>query len=298
MLDQTLAQLMQRLLEKDALSTPLGASSRRLKEDLGIGRIQGKTLHLSERDRHEMRELLLARGYSATPLCLKEMSRSERLAKATPNEKAGGGSVKTGRISIKALGGKTLDICGQSLSLPNGCHIDADWRRLVGAIGHRSIMLVENYEVFDQIDQLEFDLPPSCSNPLVIYRGDRNESRQNNVKDFLEASSLPVMAFVDIDPKGLHIAGCCPRLLGIVAPEFADLTATLASSVSARHDLYQKQLPGVEDFLRSTHPDSSIGRLWKLLQQYRAGVVQERWITAGYKLALWVGRTGSDSERQ
>ena len=63
MLDQTLAQLMQRLLEREAPSTPLNATARRLLENLGIGRIQGKTLYLSERDRQEMRELLLARGY-------------------------------------------------------------------------------------------------------------------------------------------------------------------------------------------------------------------------------------------
>jgi len=88
--------------------------------------MQGKTLHLSERDRHEMRELLLARGYSAIPVGLKTMSRSDRLATATPNEKAGGGSIKTGRVSIKALGGKTLDICGQNLALPDDCQTGAD----------------------------------------------------------------------------------------------------------------------------------------------------------------------------
>ena len=54
MLDQTLAQLMQRLLEREAPSTPLNATARRLLENLGIGRIQGKTLYLSERDRQEM----------------------------------------------------------------------------------------------------------------------------------------------------------------------------------------------------------------------------------------------------
>lgn len=286
MLDQTLAQLMQRLLEKGATSTPLGTTARRLLNDLGIGRIQGKTLYLSDRDQQEMRELLLARGYSLTPVSLKEMSRSDRLATASPNEKAGGGPLKTGRVSIKALPDKTLNIADEALSLPDGCHVDIDWQK-VASIRHDSIMLVENYEVFDQLHQLTFELPDDCKNPLVIYRGDKTESRLNNVKAFIDASDLPVLAFVDIDPKGLHIAVGCPRLQGVVAPDYADLNATLDSPATARHDLYRLQLPGVGDYLRSIAEGSPISALWNLLQQHRAGVVQERWLVARFKLVLW-----------
>jgi hypothetical protein len=290
MLDQTLAQLMQRLLERKAQSTPLSATARRLQDDLGIGRIHGKTLDLSERDRQEMRELLLARGYSARPAPLKDMSRSERLAFATPNEKAGGGPLKTGRVSMKSLPSKTLNVAGRTLSLPDGCHVDSDWRRVANGIGHDSIMLVENYEVFDQLHELAFDLPDDCKNPLVIYRGDKTESRLNNVKAFIDASDLPVLAFVDIDPKGLHIAVGYPRLIGVVAPDYADLKATMDSPASARPDLYRLQLPGVGDYLRSIADNSPISDLWKLLQQHRTGVVQERWLVAGFKLVLWNGK--------
>ena len=287
MLDQTLAQLMQRLLEKGATSTPVGPNSRRLQEDLGIGRIQGKTLHLTERNLEQMRELLLARGYALSPAPLKEMSRNERLAGASPNEKSGGGPVKTGRISIKALPGKTLCISGEALSLPQCSHVDIDWRTISDSIRHDSIMLVENYEVFDQLHRLSFDLPLTCSNPVVIYRGDRTESRLDNVKAFMEASNLPVIAFVDIDPKGLQIAMSCPRLLGVVAPDADALAATLNSPTAARHDLYKQQLPGIGDYLRTNSANSPISGLWKIIEQYRAGVVQERWLIADLKLALW-----------
>jgi hypothetical protein len=237
-----------------------------------------------------MRELLLARGYSASPIPLKNMSRSERLAMATPNEKAGGGALKTGRVSMKSLPSKTLNVAGRTLSLPEGCHIDSDWRRVANGIGHDSIMLVENYEVFDQLHELTFDLPDDCKNPLVIYRGDKTESRLNNVKAFIDASDLPVLAFVDIDPKGLHIAVGYPRLIGVVAPDYADLKATMDSPASARPDLYRLQLPGVGDYLRSIADNSPISDLWKLLQQHRTGVVQERWLVAGFKLVLWNGK--------
>lgn len=291
MLDQSLAQLMQRLLERDALSTPLSATARRLLDDLAIGRIQGKTLYLSERDRQEMRELLLARGYSATPSCLKAMSRSDRLAEATPNEKAGGGAVKTGRVSIKALPGKTLNIAGRTLPLPDGCHVDIDWHRVSEEIAHGAIILVENYEVFDQVHRLHLALPPAYANALVLYRGDRTESRLDNVKAFLDATILPVIAFPDIDPKGLHIAGTCPRLAGVLAPEHTELERVLRSPASARHDLFRSQLPGVGGYLRAVPTESPVAALWSLVQKHRSGCVQERWLADQITCKLWVGNS-------
>lgn len=191
---------------------------------------------------------------------------------------------------MKSLPNKTLNVGGRALSLPDGCHVDCDWRRVANGIGHDSIMLVENYEVFDQLHELAFDLPDDCKNPLVIYRGDKTESRLNNVKAFIDASDLPVLAFVDIDPKGLHIAVSYPRLIGVVAPDYADLKATMDSPASARPDLYRLQLPGVGDYLRSIADNSPISALWKLLQQHRTGVVQERWLVAEFKLVLWDGK--------
>ena len=84
-----------------------------------------------------------------------------------------------------------------------------------------------------------------------------------------------------------HIAGCCPRLRGVVAPKASVLEATLANPASARTDLYVNQLPGVESYLRSTEPESPIGRLWTVMQQYRAGAVQERWLADLIGCGLW-----------
>lgn len=287
MLDQTLAQLMQRILEREAISTPVGTTSRRLQDDLGLGRIQGKTLYLSDRDRREMREILQARGYSTTSAPLNEMSRSARLVSSTPNEKAGGGALKTGRVSIKALPGKTLNISGETLCLPDGCHVNADWRRIVNSIGHDSIILVENYEVFDQIHLIPIDLPRSYSNALVLYRGDKTESRLDNVSAFLREVGQPVIAFTDIDPKGLHIAGTCPRLVGVLAPSADALEDVLKSATTARHDLYKTQLPGVAGYLRSISDSSPLFDLWALLQKHRAGAVQERWLAQSTCCILW-----------
>ncbi len=287
MLDQRLAELMQRLLSQEAGTTAVTGTSRRLADELNLGRIRGKTIYLSEGDHAEMRTLLSANGYALSPVDLNGLSRGDRLLAGTPNEKAGGEAVKRGRISVKTLAGQRLLIGNQELLLPPRCHIDAEWRAVLDGMAHSAIMLVENYEAFDQIDLVSFELPDEFSNPLVVYRGDRHESRQDNVIAFLDAAQLPMMAFVDIDPRGLHIAAGCPNLVGIVAPDALVLETALASPATGRRDLFQAQVPGIERFLQGIAEDSPLHPLWTLMARYRAAVVQERWLAMRNRCILW-----------
>ena len=287
MLDQRLAELMQRLLSQEAGTTAVTGTSRRLADELNLGRIRGKTIYLSQGDHAEMRTLLSANGYALSPVDLNGLSRGDRLLAGTPNEKAGGEAVKRGRISVKTLAGQRLLIGNQELLLPPRCHVDAEWRAVLDGMAHSAIMLVENYEAFDQIDQVSFDLPDEFTNPLVVYRGDRHESRQDNVIAFLDAVQLPTMAFVDIDPRGLHIAAGCPNLVGIVAPDALVLGTTLASPATGRRDLFQAQVPGIERFLQVITDDSPLHPLWTLMARHRAGVVQERWLAMRSRCILW-----------
>lgn len=287
MLDQRLAELMQRLLSQEASSTAVTGTSRRLADELNLGRIRGKTIYLSEGDHAEMRTLLSANGYARSPVDLNGLSRGDRLLAGTPNEKAGGEAVKRGRISVKTLAGQRLLIGNQELLLPPRCHVDAEWRAVLDGMAHSAIMLVENYEAFDQIEQVSFDLPSEFANPLVVYRGDRHESRQDNVIAFLDAVQLPTMAFVDIDPRGLHIAAGCPNLVGIVAPDALVLETALASPATGRRDLFQAQVPGIERFLQGITDDSPLHPLWTLMARHRAGVVQERWLAMRSCCILW-----------
>ncbi len=287
MLDQSLAKLMQRVLEQEATTTRDSTNSRRLLE-LGFGRLVGKTLHFTERDRSGMRELLQARGFATTRLPLKEMSRSDRLAAGTPNEKAGGGVVKRGRVSVKTLPGRGLHLRGHEIRLPEGCHVDTDWRLFDEDLSlHDGILLVENYEAFNDIHLTALSLSAGIENPIVVYRGDKEESRQDNVKTFLGAMDLPVLAFVDMDPQGLLIALSYPRLVGVLAPNKADLEQVLSSPSFARQDLYRKQLPGTESRLSAVEDSSPIHSLWELIRKHRAGAVQELWIAAKTPCVTW-----------
>jgi hypothetical protein len=287
MLDTRLAVFMQRVVSEEKVSVTVGKSSLQLHDEYALGRRLGKTVCFSPREREEMARMLKANGYALSPVDTSGMSRSDKLAAGVPNEKSGVGTVKVGRVSIKSLAGQALQVGGKTLALPHGCHLDANWHEIVDAIGHSSIMVVENYEVFDQIHRVNLSLLPEHATPLVIYRGDPNESRQDNVLALLNALNLPVLAFVDIDPQGLHIAASLPRLAGLLAPRKAFLEEILASPKTGRCDLFQAQYPVVGDSLEALTGSRGLRSLWQLLKTHRAGVVQERWIGLREACIVW-----------
>lgn len=283
MLDQSLAEAMQRVLAKDEERFPLTKTLLRL-VDSGIGTKRGRSVYFSAHDRGEMREWLLAKGFSLEPANYSGLARSERL-KISPNEKAGGEAIKLNRVSIKALVNQPLRVGGANLFLPSESHLDIDWTTISGQVGHPSVVVVENYENFNRIHETGFSLPPWIGSPLVVYRGDPNESRLDNVLKFLERLARPTLAFVDADPAGLAAACALSNLAGIVLPPREILEGQLKSTATARKDLFLEQYPvyGAKlDALGVRHPCTEV---WKLISSYRAGIVQERWLSG--EVELW-----------
>lgn len=276
MLDQKLAEAMQRILSRTDKSFTLTATLQRL-IDVGIGTRRGKSITISDADRQAMREWLEAKGFPAVPVDLTGMSREETLA-VTPHEKASGEAVKRNRISIKALAGQVLVLAGQPIHLPEESHLDVDWTRIVSQLGHRCIMVVENYENFNRIHATTFKFPLEYRSPLVVYRGDPQESRADNVQAFLLAAKLPVMAFVDVDPAGILIASNLPGLVGMVTPTLVELEAQLSSPQSGRRDLFRDQYPLAGTVLSTIDRQNPLWRVCALVLTHRSAVVQERWI--------------------
>jgi hypothetical protein len=276
MLDQKLAEAMQRILSRQDERYTLTATLQRLVDD-GIGTKRGKSVYFYERDRLAMREWLEAKGFSTEPVDMTGMSRAERL-EVTPHEKAGGETVKRKRISIKALAGQALVIGGQPINLPEESHLDVDWTMIVSQIGHRCIMVVENYENFNRIHETSFKLPVEYRSPLVVYRGDPHESRIDNVLAFLREAELPVLAFVDADPAGVVIAAGLPWLVGMVTPDLDTLTQQLSSPQIGRSDLFQVQYSSVQNVITEIPADAPCRLVLDLILKYRSAVVQERWI--------------------
>ena len=286
MLDQKLAEAMQRILSKDDKRSPLTATSQRL-VDAGIGAKRGKSAYFTETDKAEMRSWLQKKGFSVEQVDLTGMPRSKRLA-VTPNEKAGGESIKRNRISIKAMAGQPLMIGGEPIRLPAESHLDVDWTKIAGQIDHQCVMVVENYENFNRIYETKFDLPEAFSSPLVIYHGDPNESRLDNVQHFLGKINLPVLAFMDIDPAGIFMANKLPKLVAMIAPSKDTLEIQLSSPQTGRRDLFQSQLPSFGNALNNLPITSPCFSLWHLVDKHRAGIVQERWIGGAETCLLWV----------
>lgn len=286
MLDQKLAEAMQRILSKGDEALPLTVTRQRL-VDAGIGTKRGKSVYFTETDKDEMRAWLQAKGFSVEQVDLIGMHRGERLV-VTPNEKAGGESVKRNRISIKVMAGQPLMIGGESIRLPAESHLDVDWTKIVGQIDHQCVMVVENYENFNRIHETKFDLPEAFGAPLVIYHGDPNESRLDNVQHFLDIINLSVLAFMDIDPAGIFMAYKLPKLVAMIAPPKVKLEAQLSSPQTGRRDLFHSQCLSYGNALNDLPISSPCLSLWHLVEKHRAGIVQERWIGCAESCIPWV----------
>jgi hypothetical protein len=134
--------------------------------------------------------------------------------------------------------------------------------------------LVENWEPFNRIDDVDLDFSPAGDNPLVIWRGDRSDTRVDHALALQRALEVPVWAFVDYDPAGLLIADGLPRLAGIIAPEPERLERDLGHGLPER---YQVQLPMAAAALDASRSEP-VRRLWAVIRRYGRALAQERYL--------------------
>ena len=276
MLADALASAMQRIVSSDETRFAQSKKLLQLVEYYNLGSVKGNSVHFTEKHKEEMRGWLTDRGYSLVPVDLKELERSEVLAH-TPHEKAGGRAVKHNRISVKALPGKALRLFNEDLHLHEGTHLDVFWPE-IKQVRHDAILLVENYENFIGMHNTFFDFGGAYASPLIVYRGDKEESRVDYVLSFLAAQQLPVLAFMDADPAGVLMASRLPYLVGMVTPSIERLTEQLSSAKTRRNDLWLQQYPQAASALDALTEGHPCHRLWQLLKQYQGGIVQERWL--------------------
>lgn len=242
-------------------------------EMYNIGQRVGASLAFSDADRTEIRALLATEGIDAATTTHDQwngLSRTESLELGS-NEKLTDAPVRPDRVAVKALPGKFLLLDQQSIALPAGANLDLDWRWVVAHYGHTSVLLVENWEAFDRIHQVTFDLSRAGENPLVVFRGSP-VYRQDYVMSLLHGLALPVFAFVDYDPSGLVIAHSLPHFAGFMAPPADQLETALAAT--RNHNRYRSQLPETQAVLNEArHPEIIVH--WRLLQKYGKALPQE-----------------------
>lgn len=242
-------------------------------EDYNIGQPIGASLSFSAADKKTICAMLAKEGIDAATTTHDQwtgLSRAESLEYGS-NEKLTDAPVRPDRVAVKALPGKFLLLDQQSIALPAGANLDLDWRWMVAHCGHASVLLVENWEAFDRIHQLTFDLSRAGENPLVVFRGSP-VYRQDYAMSLLRGLALPVFAFVDYDPSGLVIAQSLPHFAGLIAPSADKLQTALAAT--SNHSRYRSQLAQAQAVLNAAqHPE--IIAHWRLLQIHGKALPQE-----------------------
>jgi hypothetical protein len=246
--------------------------------EYNIGRRHGVLIVFKADDKVRLVELLKQSGVpdplSVVPGSWKGLTRAESLGLGS-NEKMTSSAVRRDRIAVKTLPGKTLYLAnGSEFKIGHRMHVELD--RVVtsgAAIGHHhdSILLVENWESFNDLHVTNLNFSNIGNNPLVVWRGERSGCRVDHALAFIRESTLPVWAFVDYDPAGLGIALGLPRLAGVLAPPDLELASLLCSGLSTR---FLDQLPQWQVSLeRAEHPD--IRRLWRIIQDAGKALPQE-----------------------
>ncbi|MBU1350504.1 MAG: hypothetical protein KKB95_01275 [Gammaproteobacteria bacterium] len=118
----------------------------------------------------------------------------------------------------------------------------------------------------------------SSKGVLYVFRGD-NKFSAVHVGALLHARPDPLWAFVDFDPAGLGIANGLPvdRLQKLLFPAWEWLAS--ASANQRGRELFAQQEPQWGATLdRSTTRVVQVA--WKALKEGRAGLTQERMLTA------------------
>lgn len=270
---QTLLRICQSDESRFTRSKMLAAFSR----EYNIGQLRGTAFNFTAQDKTEIASLLdKIAGIDAkttSPTQWNGLNRTESLAFGS-NEKLSSAAVRDHRVAIKALPNRLLLLNGQHIFLPDGCNLDIDGRWVSQHCAHQTVLVVENWEAFERVHQVNFDLAAAGENPLVVFRGSP-VYQQNHLVALLQALKLPVFAFVDFDPAGLVLAQSLPYFSALVMPPMEVLHAALQQCTN--YSRYQDQLPQAMRMLNEAN-HSDISLLWGILQSHGVALPQEFFI--------------------
>lgn len=276
MTDKILAKVLLRIVQSPPEQVEFASSATLLQfvKMSGIGLVKGRKILFSEKHKERIRALLRADNIDPeTSLdAWANLGRAESLA-IGPDEKWAGEAVRAQRISFKALHGRPVLAGDVPIYLPLGMNLE--WRQAdaVQCLRHDAVIVVENWEVFEWIDDLQLDMGHVSGNPLILWRGGASNAAVGAAMRFLEAFRRPVWSAPDYDPEGLAIASRLPHLAGVLAPRDDVLKGLL--DMSRLHGRYSQQLPGARSTLENAaHPD--VKRLWALVRASGNALPQER----------------------
>ena len=279
-------RIIQRALNSDKTQFALNQTWRDLYQQFYIGSINTKYINLTTDDKRKWADLVRAEErFDLTRFKvedLKSLDREQALV-LVRNEKMAGKAVKQQRLALKSLPNYPLKLNQQDYHLPDFGYLDMGLAD-IASCQHQSVLIVENYRCFDQLQKHQFKAVVGQYDPLVIFRGDKVFS-EKTVRQLLQQLDLPVLVMADLDPKGLLIAQSFPNLIGLVAPELSVLEALFKQQDVINSDLYTKQHAGSQKQLATT-AYSLIQQIWLLIQNAQAGIAQEHWLVMPVELSV------------
>ena len=202
-------------------------------------------------------------------------SRTEALSLGV-NEKASVVSVRGGRVAVKTFRGRPVRMGDKNVVLSDGVNLDVPISAAADVSGHLSVVLVENWEAFERIHKLSFEVPVDLREALVIYRGQPRGYTIDAARTFLRVLDRPVFVFPDIDPAGLRIALETPGFAGVMLPAVEAVEALLCAG-RGLSERYTSQLGGSERILEGAVPED-VKAYWSLIKKFGRGIPQEEFV--------------------
>lgn len=238
-----------------------------------VGSLKGSFVCLSPTQKQAIRAILVSEGVApdTLPDAWSGVTRTEALALGN-NEKFAQGPVRLRRVAIKSLRPSLpIVLNGQPAFLPVRTHVEADYAEIGGMTGHDWIIVVENWECFNDIHVAADRLSFPGQNPLVVWRGDKDTVRSDSMLVMIRNLHQPVAAFVDYDPSGMVIANALPRLEYIVAPPLDELARMMSDGLPNR---YMVQIAGCQAVLEQCDK-TCVADVWEVIRAAGRALPQE-----------------------
>jgi|GEM_PF-826159 len=280
MMDKRLINTLLRIFHSPNTRFASGRAISAFCNEYNLGVRQGSSLVFTDVHKAEIGRILKGElgidPATTTADSWKDLGRAESLMLAR-DEKLAGRTVGDGRLRMKTLPRRILQVVGSSWSLPDRADLGLDLNAVLGdKIGHDALLIIENLQTFDDIHTIDpkvMDNLPA-HNPLVIYRGDtQGGARVDAVHALIRNTKLPVFAFVDYDPAGLIIALGLPRLEGILAPCLQDLMLLIQAYGLTKR--YLTQVAAAAHVLQALEEHSHTAALWNIIRTAGKALPQE-----------------------
>lgn len=274
-MEARLVKVLLRCVQSGSKRFSVNASLDAFVRDYGsrVGERKGASIYMTPAQKQVIRELLTSEGVSAdtSPDAWSGLTRAEALS-VGHNEKFAQEPVKRRRVAVKALHPSLpLVLNGQPLLLPARSHVEVDYAELGDMAQHDWIVVVENWECFNDIHVAAGNLSFPGQNPLIVWRGDKDSVKSDSMLAMLRTLKQPVAAFVDYDPSGMVIARSLPRLELVVAPPLNELTKMMQSGLVER---YMDQIASCRTVLEQKDV-ACVAAVWHVIQLSGRALPQE-----------------------